>query len=381
MPKRKIVVVPDGDVLNNPLRWQKSGKDGHLAVRHFILIVESTSDKRKHGPAFSTFGWPAGAKLNLEKKRVRTTKSTDQLVRGIEATVSAKLSREITSSIGSVATLNADALGATLSAGISARTATEFTDSLTSNVTGTTTFEIAQTEEDKQGLEHVMPDQVPSGPVTLVNKYHMVRAVHWDIFLVRSELLALRYRRNSIGAKTREKIREWSEETYRPIGRVTFYQPESDYGVRYGDYTPEISEDALIEVTEPIASAPKHVTLPDVTPLATHARKAFPTTPEWAKDVVRKVVRSARKAPASRTAGAEGLRRRQGVKKAANKKASGSKTAAPKAGGRSAPMRAGGSSQRHKTATRKQASAKRAAPKGGTSSRGSAKRSGSSRGR
>ena len=127
MPKRTVIVLPDDDSFRDREGWHKAGVDNYIAVRHVLLVVESPSSDRKNGPAFSAFKWPVGAKLTFEKKRVRTTKSTDQLTCSIESTVTQKLSDEIASSINASATLGADALGAAFGAAMTSKVGIEFT--------------------------------------------------------------------------------------------------------------------------------------------------------------------------------------------------------------------------------------------------------------
>ena len=290
MAKRHFVSIPAEDTLGDRSNWTKIGRNEYACVRNHIMIVESRSKERKNGPAFSSVTMPVGVTLTDQKKRIRTVKSTEQITRALESTVTTKLLSEVVSSFNNSTTVKASGLEVNFGASVSAKVGAEFVESLREAVTGTTTYEITETEEVSQEIEATVPTDTPL--YRKVTKHVVLRPVHWDIYLVRADVLVLKWHRTWYWARLRETVRTASICSVQALCRIVFYTPEPDYGIHYDAYVAEVDEDCLVSL-EPLSGKLPRVRTRDVTDLIIYAKRAFPTTAERAAQRLRRRSKSA----------------------------------------------------------------------------------------
>jgi len=280
-------VVPSEEAVNSRRSWRKRGHT-YMMIRSVLMIIQSVGRDSKNGPAVSIITLPRGSEITTEIRVKTSLKTAEEVSRTLESTVTTKVHSEIMTTVKSGTKVTAAALESTLQSELQSRLGVELTDTLRDAMTYTRRVDYEMSTEVNTAI------RVPIVEDTQVVRHLVLRPVNWDVYLVGSDAVVLKWHRNLTGRRVRKITRSVASGLAKALFRLKIYEPQTETSIHLGEYVPEVDDAALVEVEELTCEVPRH-TLPSLAPLSALARRTFPTTAETAKSLV-----ATRKKPAKR---------------------------------------------------------------------------------
>ena len=273
-----FITVPADEALETRSNWTKDGSS-YVLVRSHLMIVQSPSLIPKKGPILETISVPAGGEVTSDIKIKQSTKLTEEVARTLESTVATKINQELTTKIKSATSAKLSALESSFESELQARVGLELSESLRDGLTSMRRVEIETVLEDTTTVKFPVQER------TTVVKHMMLKGTDWDVYLVGAEAITLEWKRTWAWTLVRKTLETARDNTKRPLFRLTLYEPQTTPSFETEEYTPEINDTSWVDL-QPLDGKVPRRKIPELVPLATLAKRAFPTTVETVKAFV-----------------------------------------------------------------------------------------------
>lgn len=272
--------VPDDLVLCDRSNWASLGNDRYGMVRKLFVVVARKGTHTEDGPVLFERTLPVGSEIKYERKQSVITKNTVSINTSVQRTVTTRLASEISSKLNADIGLCPISPTAKATTGLESKLSAEFTDILTTNLSGVKSYEISKAEEFTSSLTLKTPAQFDS-----LQKYYFFLPVwrwDWDIYLYSQELLEFSYRKSWVLRRVRDSYAHDNQLLKLPLARLSFYEPQDDFpSMRSTPFSGPVADPGII-VAEPLdlasASACPHLTDRDQMSLKDFAEIAFPVS-------------------------------------------------------------------------------------------------------
>jgi hypothetical protein len=280
--------VPDDFSLIEPESWKTPTKKRFGAVRKIYLIVKRRSVGTLNGPVLLPRTLPEGTEIKYEKKVSIVTKRIDTISTSVQKTITSKLSSELSTKLNAELGLFPVPVSAKVSGEVQSKIAAEFTTALTTQVSGTQSFEVTNLAEFTSSISLKAPSK-QSPPL----KYYFflpVYTCYWDIYLYQQETLEFTYRSKLWFFKERQDEKYASQDLKVPLARIVFYEPVDDFpSLELDPFKPDVVDGSKVMVeklNDPCPSVNYH----EENSLQDLAAAAFPVTSE--EEDIRRAVRA-----------------------------------------------------------------------------------------
>jgi hypothetical protein len=270
--------VPDDFTLLEQGSWRTADKKRFGAVRKIYLIVKRRSVLPLDGPVLAVYTLPEGTEIKYEEKVSIVTKRLDVISTSVQRTITSKLASELSTKLSAELGLFPLPISAKGSAEAQSKVASEFTEALTAQVSGTSSFEVTNLEEFTKSVTLKAPGKL--SPPLRYYFFLPVYVCHWDIYLYRQETLEFTYQSKLLIWKERVDDRYSPEDLKMPLARVVFYEPQNDFpSLGTEPFEPDVPDGAKVTI-EPLSEPCPSVRYEDAISLEDLAAAAFPATQE-----------------------------------------------------------------------------------------------------
>lgn len=300
MSTKDWVITPDDMTLATMSGWQHLGNNRYRAVRAHILVDKYREDFPKTGPLVHEQVLPAGSEFKIEQKQIIVRKNISTFSSSIHRALSTKVSAEVASKIGNELSFSMKGPAGKSGGEFSTRFGTEFTESLSGDLSSVKSFEIESTEEFVRSLVLKAPEQ-GAAEQTKYFFYLPLWVWRWDLYLYKLEVVELTYRKNWLWQQIRESVNSTSHDVRVPLAQILFYEPLDAPSVVSGSYTPDVPDAGEVVIRPslgvcPIANNHDAMTLEAFVPVA------FPQTRVEKRESRRAValVAGTKKSPSTR---------------------------------------------------------------------------------
>ena len=280
---KKWVILPSTD-LGLYESWKKIGQNRYAAFRLRLLIMMTHGNRSRFGPIINGYSVKPGIKQELRRKRTRIISCSDSITEAIRFNTSTRICDQLSARISAEMSAKTPGFSGKISSDLETKTMNEYIEGVESSLNRIRTFRFEEIEETEQTI--ILDGDKGSRSIQLRRRYW---PRYWDVYLHSYEYLELEYHRHWIWRHIRNTIKQLhSGMMGSPLLRLTYYEPQNDVDVCYGDVVDEIEFPDVIEVSAARGRMPR-VKHSDEETLEELARLAFPQTKkEKIKSVSRK---------------------------------------------------------------------------------------------
>jgi hypothetical protein len=337
MPETVCFQVPADHELDSIEGWSRIGPGSFFAVRAHIIVIKRRGAKLLMGPTLRRIDVPAGSDYVVRRKEMTTVKHMAEVQRVVQQTVTGKITQEFSEKISAEIGVSGPLPTAKAASETQFKATQEVTDALQTTLYGRRSFEVEIAQEDERSITVKTNADGSHAAAKQLHLYAGLWPWRWDFYLYKVELLRLKYEKRWIWPDVRETFSSKVLAIRQPLFSLSFYEPQEDFSISDGEYTPEVEEAEEIRIDK-LADGLPNVEFPLNPSLEEIARLAFPVTGEEKRqaaqrEAYRQGAVAKKKAAASRgkkTGGRKAATKwTQAAKKA--RKALGKKTASPKA--------------------------------------------------
>jgi hypothetical protein len=317
-----------------PSSWRTVAPDTHGAIRVLVLIRESRGDKPRLGTVQEQYTVAPNDKVELEQSHERIVSGEESITEGIKYSVLSKLCDTLTSKTSAQFGSSMLFMPAKIGQELQASATQELTHGIERTVGTTASFRIEVTDRARHTI--ALSGGTETRVASLRRRYW---PRYWDIYVHSWEYLEIVHKRNWTLFKIRQEAQRVSPQVLGwPVCRLTFFDPQPNMDITYGDIADELVNPETV-VVSPLADAMPALQPPQLPDLQRAAALAFPGTkveraavrkPGHARPAAKKV--AAKKLAAKKATAKRPAAKRPAVKHPAAKRPAAKKPAAKRTG-------------------------------------------------
>jgi hypothetical protein len=333
--KNTWLVVP-GQEFDDASGWRGVAPATHGALRVLVLIRESRGDKPRLGTVHEQYTVGPNDKVEVEQAHERILSSEESITEGVKFSVLSKLCDTLTSKTSAQFGSSSAFMPAKIGQELQASATQELTTGIERTVGTTASFRIEVTDRTRHTI--TLNGGSETRVASLRRRYW---PRYWDIYIHSWEYLEIVYKRNWTLYKIRQEAQRVLPQVLGwPVCRLTFFEPQQNMDIAYGDVPDELTNPETVIVSpllEPIPTV-KPPQLPDLqrgaalafpgtrAERATAAQRMKPARPAAKKPVAKR--------PSAKKALAKAATKRPAAKRPAAKRSAGKKPAAKRSAAR-----------------------------------------------